>query len=381
VSFYLYKLIAPIWLGLDYGRTPEVMLAQPWLLCFTALVPVGLAVWLWHKRARVPWLVAAAGVFVAGLLPNLGLVPFAYQAFSTVADRYVYLAMLGPALALAWGLVQARQRWLVIGCAVVLGILGIRSAWQTSYWHDTGSLFEHELTVHPRSFVAHNTLGMFLAAQNRLSEATRYYTEAIRLLPRNSQAHYNLGNALSRQGKTQEAVQQYVVALRLKPNSAEAHNSLGAALADQGRVAEAINHYTAALQIEPAYAQAHYNLGNALSRQGKTQEAMQQYTETLRFKPNFAEAYNNLGSAMASQGRADEAIRHYTAALRLQPHYVKARLNLGVILAQQGQFAEAREQFAEVLRLDPTHTAARQFLDGLQPAGNPMGTSSPNARP
>ena len=120
VSFYLYKLGVPVWLGPDYGRTPEVMLAQPWLLCLTGLVPWGLAVWLWYKRTRVPWLVAAAGVFVAGLLPNLGLVPFAFQAFSTVADRYMYIALLGPAFALAWGLVQSRQHWLGVGCVVVL---------------------------------------------------------------------------------------------------------------------------------------------------------------------------------------------------------------------------------------------------------------------
>jgi hypothetical protein len=31
VAFYLYKLFFPVWLGLDYGRTPEVVLAQSWL--------------------------------------------------------------------------------------------------------------------------------------------------------------------------------------------------------------------------------------------------------------------------------------------------------------------------------------------------------------
>src|SRR2546430_17715385 len=35
------------------------------------------------------------------LLPVLGLVPFGYQDISTVADRYAYPAMIGPALAVA----------------------------------------------------------------------------------------------------------------------------------------------------------------------------------------------------------------------------------------------------------------------------------------
>src|SRR5712691_5637733 len=219
VVFYLSKLAVPFWLGPDYGRAPEWLLAQ-WWHWLTGLVPWGLALWLWPKRTRAPWLVAAAGVLVAGLLPALGLVPFAFQAYSTVADRYMYSAMLGPALALAWGLAHVRQRWLAVGGVVLLGVVGIRSAWQAHYWHDTVSLFEHELAVHPGSFVAHNTLGMALAAQNRFPEAIGYYTEAIRLWPRNSGAHYNLGNALSRQGKTQEAIQQYMEVLRLQPNAA-----------------------------------------------------------------------------------------------------------------------------------------------------------------
>ena len=103
VAFYLSKLVVPFWLGPDYGRAPEWVLAQ-WWHWFTGLVPWGLALWLWSRRTRVPWLVAAVGVFVTGLLPVLGLVPFAFQAYSTVADHYMYSAMLGPALALAWGL-------------------------------------------------------------------------------------------------------------------------------------------------------------------------------------------------------------------------------------------------------------------------------------
>ena len=381
VVFYLYKLGVPIWLGPDYGRTPEWLLAQSWRW-LTGLVPWGLAAWLWYQRIRVPWLVPTAGVFVAGLLPVLGLVPFAFQAYSTVADRYVYIAMLGPALALAWGLAQFQQRWLAIACVIALGALGIRSAWQTRYWHDTVSLFEYALTVNPRSSVAYNTLGMDLAAQNRLTEATHYYNEALRWWPRNTQAHNNLGNALSRQGKTQEAIEQYLEALRLKPNFAEAYNNLGSALADQGHIAEAIGQYTAALRLQPAYPGAHYNLGNALSRQGKTQEAIEQYLEALRLKPSLAQAHNNLGSILADQGRIAEAISQYTAALRLQPRYINAHLNLGVTLAKQGRVAEARQHFAEVLRLDPSHAAARRLLEGTSPpGGNTMGPSSPGARP
>src|SRR6516165_218968 len=366
VAFYLAKFAVPFWLGPDYGRAPEWVLAQ-WWHWLTGLGPWGLALWLWSRRPRVPWLAAAAGVFVTGLLPVLGLVPFAFQAYSTVADHYMYSAMLGPALVLAWGLAHVRQRWLAVVCVVLLGVLGIRSAWQAHYWHDTVSLFEHELAFHPGSFVAHTSLGMVMAEHNRLPEAISYYTEGIRLWPRNSQARYNLGNALRRQGKTQEAMQQYLAVLRLKPNSADAHNGLGAVLADQGHLAEAIHHYTAALQLEPADPLVHYNLGNVLHRRGKLHEAIQQYTAALHVQPNSAEAHHNLAATLADEGRLAEAIAHYTAALQLRPHYVMAHYHLGLALARQGRRAEARQQFAEVLRLDPTHAGAQRWLSAIEP--------------
>jgi hypothetical protein len=49
-----------------------------------------------------PWLIVAFAVFVVALLPVLGLTPFNVQMISTVTDRYLYLAMLAPALAVAF---------------------------------------------------------------------------------------------------------------------------------------------------------------------------------------------------------------------------------------------------------------------------------------
>jgi hypothetical protein len=182
VAFYLYKFVFPLWLGLDYGRTPEVVLAQSWLW-LTGPVPWGLAVWLWCKRAQVPWLTTAAGVGVTGVLPVLGFIPFDFQTYSTVADHYMYIAMLGPALVLAWGLAQSPRRVLTVGCVVVLGVWGIRSAWQTRYWHTTMSLFEHALTVNPGSAAAHNNLGLALADQGKLDLGIAHCQRALEIRP------------------------------------------------------------------------------------------------------------------------------------------------------------------------------------------------------
>ena len=61
------------------------------------------AIWL---GPTIPGAVVPALLFLAGVAPVLGVVPFVFQNMSTVADRFVYVAMLGPALWLAQLLIR-----------------------------------------------------------------------------------------------------------------------------------------------------------------------------------------------------------------------------------------------------------------------------------
>lgn len=154
LAFYLYKLLFPAWLGVYYGRTPRYVLEKHDWAYYTWLVVVGVGLALHRLR---PGRVVAAGAlaFVLPLVPVLGLVPFDYQQFSTVADRYVYVSMLGPALSAAWLLARpwcgapTRRRAVAAGAAAVLAALGAWSFVQTFHWHDTAALMDQAYRVHP----------------------------------------------------------------------------------------------------------------------------------------------------------------------------------------------------------------------------------------
>jgi len=399
VLFYLAKLTLPLELGPDYGRTPQVVMARGWLI-LTGLVPVALAILLWIKRRQLGWLGTSAGVFVVGLLPVLGLISFGFQRYSTVADRYVYLAMLGPALALAWGLSRLRLKYAVAGGAILLGLFLLRSARQIPYWHDTVTFFEHALQVNGNSFLAHTNLGFVLAEQGQDAAAIRHFNEALRLEPESPVTHLNLGGALERQGRFEEAVHHYNEALRIVPTYARAHTNLGVALAKQGQYDKAIEHHEEALRIEPGFAEAHNHLANVLARRGRLQEAMQHYTEALELNPGYAQAHINIGIAYAMQKQFEkaqhhfsealklnptsakahanlagvllqqmklkEAELHYTEAVKLNPRYTNAHLRLSTVLAAQGEFDRARYHVSEVLRMNPDHRAARQILERIE---------------
>ena len=409
VVFYLYKLVLPLKFGPDYGRTPEFVLEHGWLF-LTGPVAWIAAVWIGLKRLRLPWIAASAGIFVVGLLPVLGLISFGFQRYSTVADRYVYLSMLGPALALAWGLTWPKKYFAAAGGAILLGLFLLRSAILIPNWQDNVTFFEHALKINSDSSFSHNNLGRVHTEHGRHTEAIHHYSEALRIEPEFPVAHLNLANSLLDQGKYPEAMQHYAEAIRIVPNYARAHTDKGVALAKQKRYAESIEAHREALRLEPGFAEAYNNLGTALMRQGKLQDATQNFTKALQIDPRYAKAHLNLGIALAIQKRFDEAMphfsealrldpafaqahynlagvllqqgkikkaeHHYSEAIRLRPDYLKAHLRLSIVLANQGNFPGAIQHASEALRINPDHSTARQLLERLQYASKSSSSSN-----
>ena len=361
VIFYLYKLIWPLGFGPDYGRTPEYVLQHGWLYLSGSVAWI-LAAWIWLKRKKLPWLAATTGVFVIGLLPVLGLISFSFQRYSTVADRYVYLAMLGPALALAWVLRRPKKYVAAAGSAIVLGVFLLSSIFQVPHWQNNITFFQHALKINSASSFSHNNLGLVYAAGGRQEEAIQHFTAALRIEPEFPVAHLNLANALLAQDRNREAIQHYDEAIRIAPNFARAYTNKGVALTKQKRYAEAIEAHRKALALEPEFADAYDNLGDALMRQGKLQEAEQNFTRALNLDPGHAQAHINLGIALAMQNRFEEAIPHLSEALRLQPDSARAHYNLAGVMIQQGNVKEAERHYAEAIRLNPDYLNAHLRL-------------------
>jgi tetratricopeptide (TPR) repeat protein len=312
--FYVWKLIWPVNLVPDYGRTPQWVVTQGWTPVVGVLI-LGLGLVLgWGQRA-LAGLRLSVGVFIAGLLPVLGLIPFAFQAYSTVADRYVYLAMLGPAIGLGWLLYRTvRGNFVtVVGLALVM-LLSWRTATQIKIWQDTETLFTHTLRVNPRSTLAHNNLGIILAQAGQLDKAITHFRHATRLQPNYPEPHYNLGKGLQIQGRLSEAISQYRLALQLRPNWPQAHNHLGLALATQGKSTEAVAQYAQALLRQPHAANVYYNLGNALLDLKRYDEAIVAYHAALRWRPDWALPATRLAMLLTTQaGAPPKAVREAVA--------------------------------------------------------------------
>jgi tetratricopeptide (TPR) repeat protein len=361
--FYLGKLVWPFHLGPDYGRTPQLVLEQGrGVLLGLPLLFIGIGLWRQGDRWHTLWL--AGSVFIAGILPVLGGVSFLFQAYSTVADRYVYLALLGPALGVS-RLVQ-RVRWPgVMWCfgVLALGFFAWRTTEQVMVWRHTVSLFTHALRVNPQSALAYNNLGWALARQGQLDQAIVYYTQALQLKPQMLEAHYNLGDALGAQGKFDEAIEHYTRVLAVKPTWAEVHNNLANVLLQQGQLDQAAAHYTQALQSKPDWPLPYSNLGSVLDKQGKPDEAIKWLRRAMQLTPLLPEAPYNLGGILWKQGQYAEAIAAYREALRRRPHWPQAATHLSWLLVTQE--APRTQDIAEARALAEAACQASAFRHPL----------------
>ena len=154
LAFYAGKLLVPLKLCIDYGRTPTVALDGGWLY-WTWLIPAGVAALLWWRPRRE--LIAAALLTTICVAPVLGLSAFMFQFYSTVGDHYLYLALLGPALAVACLVAKYEKQGRAIAIGLV-ALFAIQSFNQQRVWRDDESLFSHTLATNPNSFVACSNL-------------------------------------------------------------------------------------------------------------------------------------------------------------------------------------------------------------------------------
>ena len=367
VAFYLQQLVLPIHMAPFYGRTPERVLASGaayWTWILPALL-FGLALSRWRK-SRVP--AAALSLFVLGVGPVLGLVPFVFQTFSTTADRYLYLSLLGPALFMGWCLERRPRRTAYIAAAFVLVAFALRSAHQTGYWRSSRALFEHSLRVDEDSDFVHGNLGLILADSGESEAALEHLQAAVRIRPGDTQNQLNLGSFLGQLGRVEEAIGHLQEAVRLEPDYAFAHATLATALAGQGQTGRAIQELRTAVRLDPNFAPAYVQLGTLLQDSGEFLAAEAALREGLRLDGRMNEARVRLGSLYTRLGRLNQALDELREAVAQEPEDVEALAQFGHALVAAGRPEEAVPVLREAVRLRPDASQLQAMLQDAERA-------------
>lgn len=278
-------------------------LTQIWepraVLSIAALI--GIAVGMGWARRRSEMVFFGLGWFFIALLPMANLVPIN----ANIADHWLYLPSLGLFIAVIGGVSDGirrlsveRQRWarrLGLSCFVIVMVFFSSSTLrQNTIWADPVRFFELALEYSPKSFRAHNELGVLHLEEKRYTLAAERFEAAIRINPNFDQAYDNLGVALDHQGRLDLAVEKHLKAIELNDHNIKAYNNLGNAYYKSEKWEKAIQAYQEALRLNPDYKAVYNNLGAVYFKTGRFAQAKKMWEKTLRIDPNFEMAEKNL---------------------------------------------------------------------------------------
>jgi len=369
-AIYLLKVVWPYGLAVFYphpgfvAEDPESELLIPAIA--GAAIMVLITAWgLWSLKKH-PALAVGWFWYLGTLVPMIGLVQSGKQQ---LADRYVYLPLIGLLVAVAWVLpkmASARKlhhSWLRLASIGFVTVCAVSSWGQTAHWRDSVALFEHTLAVTERNTLAHNNLGLAWMNRGYSAKAIPQFTAALDIDPDYGLARYNLGIALHNLRKTPAAVAQFQESVRLMPQHVDSRLRLGIALADLGDLDGAIANFHEAVRLSPRLPEAHLNLGIALSGMGDTAEANRSFLKVLELDPKNLKATYRLAVGLQESGKLEESERQFRKTIELNSDFAAAHSDLAKLLLSKGDRDGAIRHFREVLRIHPDLKDARANLE------------------
>jgi Tfp pilus assembly protein PilF len=320
LAFYLFKTLVPIDLCVDYGRTPGWLMSHGWAYLIW-VVPATLFVLAYLARRRRPLIWLGALMFVTFLLPTLGLVPFAYQSFSTVADRYSYLALIGVGLMIA-GVVEEVHLQTIArrGVAVVLVALAVLSFTQSRHWLTSPAFLRHTIDVNPSAGFAYSNLGDVELANGDLTSALADLKSCVEHDPTRTKAYLSLAETYIALNQPVQAEAAIALAMKTPDIMSDDLSNLGIVLMKMNQPDRALEALSRAVALDPNSSTYLFNQANALAAVGQFEQAEAAFRRCIEIAPTLAGAHTGLGIVLAETRRLPDAVAEFRTAVRLQPN-------------------------------------------------------------
>ncbi len=324
---YFRIMVFPTGLNIEYVTLPVT------LLSFKALIAIGgmgVLIYVALKKNVADILRIAVIWLILSYIPISNIIPI---PSAPVADRYIYVPLLGMCLVAGYGmkiLYSKKQFPAVIFFTISLLILGTMTHARNYVWNDELSLWNDVVKKSPEKATGYYNLGVIYQDRGELDEAVQQYSLALQKDPAYALAHINLGIIYYSQGSVDKAVKQFRKAIENNPGFSKAHYNLGRVFHSRGNVKEAVEQYEIAIKIIPDYPEAHNNLGAIYKSMGLLDKAIEHFLASVNINPESPNAHNNLGSALMSKGKLDKAIEHFQIAIKLNPGHLQAVNNLRI---------------------------------------------------
>jgi protein O-mannosyl-transferase len=348
---YLRQFVLPIDLAAFYP------LALPWATWFVLVCGVGLvvlsavALLSWRRR---PYLTVGWLWFMGTLVPVIGLVHVGSQS---MADRYMYLPMIGLGIAVAWLAAELlAERWprALAGSAVAVVLACAFIAHnEAGYWKNGETLYTRAMErTGPNVFNLHN-IAAGMVKRGAPEEACKVLAEAIRIQPNNAHVHRLYGYALRESKHLPEAEKELAISLQINPEYARTWTELGQVYIAEKRWSQAAEALRRAIVLRPEDFDSHINLAIAYRMSEDREHALAEMRTAADLRPLAPKPWYMIGALMLESDQPKAAIEPLRKCIALKPNDADAQLRLGLALMRSGQGASAVAPLMKAVQLSP----------------------------
>ncbi len=324
----LKTLAWPTRLTIDYPRAEPLGFADAGVI--SGLIAVGATcalLWVFRRRTAFVFGVLWFGL---SLGPTSQIIPHHMDR----ADRFLYLPLVGLAVAVAAGLrplgslLKGRMTMVAAAAAGVAGLLlpVILSAGHVRAWRNSLTLWKNCVELDPYNSLANRSVGDHLSDMGMFDQAIPYYERALWLDPT---CDYTLNNyALRLATCRREELRDYDLAIRLAHRACELTEWKDP-------------------QRRHVLAMAYMNHATALKRERQFAEAIENYGLAMSADPDYEVPLFNLALLLATcpdpaLRKPDEAVRLAEQACKLLGRTNSLQLSiLAEVYANAGRFDEA----------------------------------------
>jgi len=301
--------------------------------------------------------------FFISMLPVINIIPLA----NIMADRYLYLPILGFCLFISNGLIRLGSITRYILCISLIIFCIFITVPRNNIWRDNLILW-YESSLSPLcSFTTYNNLGAQLSERGDTDAALLMYSKAIQKsrevgFTKYAAVYYNMGNAYQKKDMLEDAVKAYKKAVQIRPEYKEVHNNLGKVYFTLERYNDALNEYETAIKIDLEFSYAYNNLGVLYNKLGRGDDAIAVYKKAISLDNKYGEAYYNLGNVYEGKRQYDLAMETYQIALKVDPTQIYAHNNLGTIYDKKGLIEDAIMEYHYAINADPKYPFSHNNL-------------------
>ncbi len=289
-GIYLYKTIVPLRLAVFYPKPAELPIMITALSAAALIIITILAV---RTRKSRPYLLVGWLWYVGTLIPVSGLFQTGLQA---MADRYMYLPLIGIYIAVVWGAADGAQRftipprYVIAMAGLIFAPLIVRTSQHVRVWRNTFTLCEHALAVTDDNYFIHHAIGRAYSSMEGAENQRRaqwHFETAVQINEDYAAAQFHLGEIYFNQKHYGAAAYRFKQAASRRWFDPTTLFYFGLSWSKLERWDHAITVLEEARKYAPDWPAVHYELGRAYQAVGRTDEARRSYRKTLELEPRF----------------------------------------------------------------------------------------------